>query len=142
MGTYTIGELAGRTGFSPSSLRYYDGIGLVDPLTRTPSGYRLYGDEAVSRLAFIARAKQLGCTLDEIAELATVWQGQECGPVQRRMHQLVTEKIRDTERQIADLTVLLADLRAAADHLGGTALDAPCDADCACSTFATISRRS
>jgi DNA-binding transcriptional MerR regulator len=142
MGNYTIGELAERTGFSPSSLRYYEGIGLVDPASRTPSGYRLYGDEAVSRLAFIARAKQLGCSLDEIAELALVWEGQECGPVQRRMHQLVTDKIRDTERQIADLNVLLNDLRAAAEHLGGNAVDGPCDVDCACSTFATISRRS
>ena len=65
MSTYTIGEIADRSGFSASSLRYYEGIGLVEPASRTASGYRLYNDGSLDRLAFIARAKQLGCTLDE-----------------------------------------------------------------------------
>lgn len=57
MSTYTISEAAGRSGFSPSALRYYEGIGLVSP-RRTAAGYRLYDDRAVARLAFIGRAKQ------------------------------------------------------------------------------------
>ena len=98
--TYTIGEIAERSGFSASSLRYYEGIGLVEPASRTESGYRLYDDHTVNRLAFIARAKQLGCSLEEIADLAGIWDGERCGPVQRRFHELVTAKIRDAERQI------------------------------------------
>jgi hypothetical protein len=31
---YTIGEVAERSGFSASALRYYEGIGLVEPTTR------------------------------------------------------------------------------------------------------------
>ena len=73
----------------------------------------------VNRLAFIARAKQLGCSLEEITDLADIWDGGRCGPVQRRFHGLVTVKIRDAERQIHDLTSLLEDLRAAAEHLDG-----------------------
>ena len=92
--TYTIGEIAQRSGFSASSLRYYEGIGLVEPACRTDSGYRLYDDHSISRLAFVARAKQLGCSLEEIIDLAGVWDGERCGPVQRRFHELVTSKIR------------------------------------------------
>lgn len=41
MSTFTIGQIAERTGFTTSSLRYYEGIGLVAPTTRTDAGYRV-----------------------------------------------------------------------------------------------------
>ena len=99
--TYTIGETARRSGFSASALRFYEDIGLVDPTGRTQSGYRLYDDDSLARLAFIARAKQLGCSLEEITDLVDIWDGQRCGPVQRRFHELITTKIRDAETQVS-----------------------------------------
>ena len=130
--TYTIGEAARRSGFSASALRYYEDIGLVDPTARTEGGYRLYDDAALARLAFIARAKQLGCSLEEITDLVDIWDGQRCGPVQRRFHDLITAKIRDAETQVAELTAFTAQLRAAAEQLGGEPVDGPCGPDCAC----------
>jgi MerR family transcriptional regulator, copper efflux regulator len=132
VGTYTIGEAAQRSGFSASALRYYEEIGLVAPSTRTEAGYRLYDDDTLDRLAFIARAKKLGCSLEEITDLASIWDGERCGPVQRRFHDLLTTKIADAERQIAELTALTAQLREAARHLEGPAIDGPCSAACAC----------
>ena len=70
---YRIQEVSQRSGFSAATLRYYEGIGLVPPVGRTPAGYRVYDDTTLARLAFVARAKQLGCTLDEISELNTAW---------------------------------------------------------------------
>ena len=107
MSTYTIGEAARRSGFSASALRFYEDIGLVDPPGRTPSGYRLYDDAALARLAFIARAKQLGCSLEEITDLADVWDGQRCGPVQHHFHDLITAKFHDAETQVAELSGVL-----------------------------------
>jgi MerR family transcriptional regulator, copper efflux regulator len=133
--TYTIGETAERSGFSASALRYYEGIGLVEPSSRTDSGYRLYDDETLARLGFIARAKQLGCSLDEITDLVEIWDGEQCGPVQKRFHDLVTEKLAAAERQIAELTALAEQLRHAAAQLSGPALDGPCDEGCACMTL-------
>jgi DNA-binding transcriptional MerR regulator len=130
--TYTIGEVADRTGFTASALRYYEGIGLVVPATRTDAGYRLYDDMTLSRLAFIGRAKQLGCSLEEITDLVGIWDGERCGPVQKRFHDLVTTKLADAERQIAELTALTAQLRHAAAQLAGPAVDGPCSEDCAC----------
>ena len=43
--------------------------GLLDAPARTPAGYRQYDDDAVERLVWIRRAKDLGFTLSEIAEL-------------------------------------------------------------------------
>ena len=81
MRTYTIGEVAERSGFSASALRYYEGIGLVEPSTRTGGGCRVYDDGALARLAFISRAKQLGSSLEEITDLVEIWDGERCGPV-------------------------------------------------------------
>ena len=135
MSSYTIGETAERSGFSASALRYYEGIGLVAPPTRTDAGYRLYDDDTLARLAFIARAKQLGCSLEEIADLVGIWDGERCGPVQKRFHDLVTAKLADAERQIAELTALTDQLRHAAVQLAGPALDGACSEDCACLAF-------
>lgn len=134
--TYTIGEVSDRTGFTPSALRYYEGIGLVSPVERTEAGYRMYDDDTLSRLAFVARAKQLGCSLDEIAELAGLWDGERCGPVQRRLHELVTEKIALARLQTADLSAFSIQLRAAATRLGSDPIDGPCAESCACLTDA------
>lgn len=132
MSTYTIGQVAERTGFAASALRYYEGIGLVTPAARTDRGYRIYDDHTVERLSFIDRAKQLGCSLEEITELVALWDGDRCGPVQRRLHDLVTAKIADAEAQVRELTALRAQLQAAAGQLAGPATDGPCDEGCAC----------
>jgi MerR family copper efflux transcriptional regulator len=127
-----IKDVAERTGFSAATLRYYEDIGLLAPVARTDAGYRLYGEEAIQRLAFIARAKQLGCSLDEITALAGVWDGGECGPVQDRLRALVVEKLAETRRQIADLEVLAVELEVAATTLGEHRAVGPCDDRCGC----------
>ncbi len=134
MSTYTIGEVADLSGFTASALRYYEGIGLVAPATRTGAGYRMYDDQTLARLAFIARAKQLGCSLEEVADLVSIWDGEQCGPVQRRFHALVTDKICDAQSQITELTAFSAQLRTAASQLSRDPVDGPCGDDCACVT--------
>ena len=134
MSTYTIGEVADRSGFSASALRYYEEIGLVPPADRSLAGYRLYDEATLGRLAFIARAKQLGCSLEEITDLVGVWDGQRCGPVQRRFHELVTDKIRAAQQQIVELSAFSAQLVRAAEQLSGEPTDGPCAVDCACVT--------
>ncbi len=68
-----ISDVADRTGFSGPTLRYYEQIGLLPPPERTDAGYRIYTARDIDRLRFIARAKTLGCSLDEIGDLLTVW---------------------------------------------------------------------
>jgi MerR family copper efflux transcriptional regulator len=130
--TYTIGEVADRSGFSASALRYYEDVGLVVPASRTAAGYRLYDDRTLTRLAFVARAKRLGCSLEEIADLAELADGDRCGPVQRRLHELVTGRVVDAQRQVAELVTFTAELNWAAVRLAGPPVDGPCADGCAC----------
>ncbi|MET8538999.1 MerR family DNA-binding transcriptional regulator [Streptomyces sp. NPDC005065] len=59
MRNYRISQLAERSGVPATTLRFYEDAGLL-PADRTPSGYRMYGEDAVERLAFISSAKLLG----------------------------------------------------------------------------------
>lgn len=61
----TIGQLARRVGMRPSAIRYYEAFGILGSPPRSSKAYRLYGPEAITLLRFIARAKELGFTLDE-----------------------------------------------------------------------------
>jgi MerR family copper efflux transcriptional regulator len=130
--TYKIAEVARRSGFKPSTLRYYEELGLVPPVGRTPAGYRMYDDSSLARLAFVARAKQLGCTLDEIIDLAVAWEGERCEPIQRRLRALVAAKIADAQDRVAEMTAFTAELQEAAVSLAGHTPDGPCDDDCGC----------
>ena len=67
------------------------------PAGRTDAGYRLYDETSLERLRFIARAKQLGCSLDEIADLVTAWDGGRCAPVQDRLRTTVEVKVNTPE---------------------------------------------
>ena len=84
-----IAQLADRSGFSATTLRYYEQLGLLDPPVRTAAGYRIYDEAAVDRLAFVDRAKRMGFALDEIAELVRLWSAGQCPPVQHRMRALL-----------------------------------------------------
>ena len=132
--TYRIAEVAERSGFTAATLRYYDDIGLLAPAGRTDSGYRVYDDASLERLRFISRAKRLGCTLDEIAELVTVWDGGRCRPVQHRLRATVEAKVAETRARVAELTALASELERAADALTAHRPDGPCDDTCGCSS--------
>jgi DNA-binding transcriptional MerR regulator len=132
-----IKDVADRSGFTTATLRYYEEIGLLPQPGRTPAGYRLYDERTVERLAFIARAKQLGCSLDEIADLTLAWDGGQCGVVQDRLRTVVAEKLTGAQRQIVELMTLISELQRAAVSLELHRPDGPCDEQCGCITDTT-----
>lgn len=131
METLTIADAAARTGFSASTLRYYEQVGLVAP-ERTAAGYRTYDDRALLRLTFISRAKALGLSLDEIGELVALWDGDRCGPVQDRLRAVLDQKIVECDRQARDAEALARQLRHVAASLDGYTPAGPCDDECGC----------
>ena len=62
----TVSEIATRSGFSPSALRFYEREGLIHA-TRTTGNQRRYERSVLRRLAFIRAARNVGLTLDEVA---------------------------------------------------------------------------
>jgi DNA-binding transcriptional MerR regulator len=68
----TIGKIATAVEVTPDTLRYYEREGLLVPASKTPSGYRLYGDDTVRRVQFIKHAQRCGFSLSDIRELLTL----------------------------------------------------------------------
>lgn len=71
----TVGEVAHRSGYAPSALRFYESQGLIEA-ARTSGGQRRYRRDVLRRLAFIRAARNVGLSLQEIAvELAQLPNG-------------------------------------------------------------------
>lgn len=109
----TIGQLARTAGVHVETIRYYERRGLVPSPRRTRSGYRQYTDEAVARVRFIRRSKELGFSLKEIRELLGLRarHAAACEAVEGRARQKVAvverkieelERLRDTLARLAD----------------------------------------
>ncbi|MFD0408168.1 MerR family transcriptional regulator [Kitasatospora sp. NPDC127116] len=64
--TYTIGELARRTGLTVKTVRFYSNQGIVPPADRNPAGHRRYGADAVARLELVRTLRELGLGLPAI----------------------------------------------------------------------------
>ncbi|MBM0256727.1 MerR family transcriptional regulator [Micromonospora sp. 4G55] len=64
--TYSIGDLARRTGLSVKVIRFYSDRGIVPPTGRSPAGHRRYGIEAVARLELVRTLRDLGLDLSTI----------------------------------------------------------------------------
>jgi MerR family transcriptional regulator, mercuric resistance operon regulatory protein len=94
----TIGALARAAGVNIETVRYYERRGLLAPPARSGAGYRQYDDDALWRLQFVARAKQLGFTLSEIGELLVPGAPQCAGDVTNAARAKLTavdEQMRD-----------------------------------------------
>lgn len=96
----TIGGLAKAAGVNVETIRYYHRRGLVDEPYKPLGGHRRYAPSAVSRVRFIKRAQQLGFTLEEVASLLRLEDGQSC----RETRLLAERKLALIETRIADLT--------------------------------------
>jgi DNA-binding transcriptional MerR regulator len=106
-----IGEVSRRSGFTIRTLRFYEHRGILPPTARRPSGYRLYGDVDLRRLAFIRQAKALGLTLDAIRELVVAAKQLNGNHTRDRLLRMLDERISQTTRQIETLTGLRRELQ-------------------------------
>ena len=73
--TYTIGKLAKASGVPVSTVRYYEQRGLLQPVARTKSSYRVYGSKSLEQLRFMRAAQASGFTLENISKLIEIREG-------------------------------------------------------------------
>lgn len=104
-----IGELAARAGVNIQTVRYYERRRLLRAPGRTRGGYREYDEPDLLRLRFVLRAKELGFTLSEIAELLAL--RVDPGRSAEDVRTTALDKIAQTERKIRDLERIRAALR-------------------------------
>ncbi|MGW7413390.1 MerR family transcriptional regulator [Streptomyces sp. NPDC054863] len=74
-GTLTIAETSELTGLRPSTLRYYERIGLLDSVQRGPDGRRRYQVSDLAWMAFLLRLRATGMPIQGMLEFATLRRG-------------------------------------------------------------------
>lgn len=116
--TYKVGELARKTGKTVRALHLYEERGLLDPVERSRGGYRLYGDDAVTRVNWIGKMQEMGCSLSDLQAIAAQWSRKRSAPaVMARIEATLREKLAETRAQIARMQTLEAELEASLEYL-------------------------
>lgn len=112
-----IGQLAKHAGVPIDTVRYYERNGILPLPERQSSGYRRYGDEDVSRLRFVRRAKALGFTLVEIRELLALSGSRD--EDMAGLKATASEKLADVEQKIEELSRIRDGLRTLVESCPG-----------------------
>ena len=71
-----IGRVSAQTGLSADAIRFYEREGLLESVSRTEGGFRLFTARDVQGLEFILQAQKLGFSLSEIRELLILQRGE------------------------------------------------------------------
>lgn len=111
-GSLKIGEVSQASGIGIEALRFYERSELLGKPVRSMSGYRLYDEGVLERLAFIKKAQTLGFSLDEIRRIIRDARGgaSPCDDVReivrRRLAEL-DERMREMKRYRKELAETL-----------------------------------
>lgn len=111
-----IGEAAERSGVSAKMIRYYEEIGLIKS-SRRANNYRDYDASDVSVLQFIRRTRDLGFSLEEVANLLALWRDRK--RPSREVKKLASQHIEDLERRMREMRAVVRTLKSLADHCHG-----------------------
>ncbi len=108
MSALTIGKVARQTGVKVPTIRYYEEIGLLPEPGRSRGNQRLYGADAVKRLSFIAHARELGFSLEQIRALLNLADDpdQPC----EQANEIAAEHLREIESRMKRLRSLKKEL--------------------------------
>lgn len=108
----TVAQVAKKTGVTPDAIRHYCRISLLRPRRDRRSGYKQFTATDIQRLTFISKAKRLGFTLREVAEIIrTSMTGQTPCPFVRS---IVAERLFENDRNLSEIRLLQARMKAAA----------------------------
>ena len=112
-----IGEAATFSGVSAKMIRYYEQIGLIPKAARSEAGYRHYSTPAAYSLRFIRRARDLGFSVEQIAELLVLWRDRDRASADVKA--MALSHAAGLKTRIAELQAMVQTLEHLADHCHG-----------------------
>jgi len=108
---FTISELAEELGITPRTIRYYEEVGLIEPIRHEDIAQRLYGARERVRLKLISRGKRLGFSLAEIKEMINLY---DEDPTEREQLQRV---IAYGKQRLTEIDEMLRDMHVMRDEI-------------------------
>ena len=100
---FTIKEAVQITGVPAPTLRYYEELGLLDPVQRADNGHRRYTDADFERVDFIQSLKATGSTLREICHFIDLFrQGDSTLEIRRQLLEDQRKKVRQQMEKLRE----------------------------------------
>lgn len=112
-----IGQASEASGVSAKMIRYYEQTGLIRKAERSSTGYRHYDDNDVRTLRFVRQARDLGFSVEQIAQLLALWRDRNRASAQVKA--LATEHLVALRRKIDDLQDMARALSTLAEKCDG-----------------------
>ena len=112
-----IGQIAARSGARTRTIRYYESVGLLPQPDRTASGYRDYDEPALQRLRFVQRARSLGFSVRECANLVALYEDKQRASAEVKA--MAREHVVQVDAKIAELCAMRSTLGELIDKCHG-----------------------
>lgn len=109
-----ISDLAEKLGITTRTIRLYEKMGLVDPPKRTEGKVRYYEKADVKRFKFVLKVKELGLSLEEMKELADLFNKEQKVPnkIMPRLIELLDTHLKSIKQKVSTLQSLDKDITA------------------------------
>ena len=106
-----ISEASRGSGVSAKAIRYYESINLIAPASRAGNGYRDFNGDDVHMLRFIARARGLGFSVLEVADLLALYKDRSRASAQvRGLAEKAIARMGEKITELQSISLVLSDL--------------------------------
>ncbi|MBW4054046.1 MAG: MerR family transcriptional regulator [Proteobacteria bacterium] len=109
-----ISDLAEELNITTRTIRLYEKMGLVEPPKRTEGKVRYYEKGDIKRFKFVLKVKELGLSLEEMKELADLFDKEQKVPekIMPRLIELLGTHLNSIKQKVATLQSLEKDITA------------------------------
>lgn len=98
-----IKSVSDATGLPAKTIRYYEEVGLVRP-AREANGYRVFSENDVHKLAFLARARSLGFPVESCRSLLALYEDRSRASADVRS--IAQSHLEEIDQKLVELTAM------------------------------------
>lgn len=103
--TFSIQEISEISDLPSSTLRYYEELGLLEPVERLANGHRRYTEDDLRRVTFIKKLRLTGMSLETMRDFLALYRGGSATAKERR--EILLEQRQIVQAQIDELSETL-----------------------------------